>query len=133
MSYSFHARFDTTQLTLPQIISKIGGILDESGIVFQNTASQLIPHNGWPTIDAESFLPTPVQGLDDAGQVAAQWWGVGLYCISTPLKQRLGRGDWMEVDFEIFRAPNKRWTLSYRESKAAYHHRLEVEAAAREL
>ena len=131
MSYSFQARFDTTQLTLPQLLNRLSGILDELGIRFQNTASRLIGHKGWPTIDASSLEPVQVQGIDEVGRVAAQWWGVGLYCVSQPLTKRLGRGDWMEVDFQVFRAPDKRWTMSYRESKTAYQHRIEVEEAGR--
>src|SRR5690242_18304629 len=133
MSYSFQARFDITQLTLPQMLNKLPGLLDELGIRFQNTVSRLIEYKRWPTIDASSFEPVQVQGLDEAGRVAAQWWGVGLYCVSQPLAKRLGRGDWMEVDFQFFRAPNKRWTMTYRELKTAYQHRIEVEDAAQEL
>lgn len=133
MSYSFLARFDTTQSTLPQILDKLEGLFSELGIQFQDSVSPLIEHKGWPTIDASSFESAPVQGLDEAGRMASKWWGLGLYCVSLPLAQRLGEGDWMEVDFQIFRAPNKKWTLSYMESKLAHRHRIEVEDAARDF
>jgi hypothetical protein len=133
MSYSILTRFDTTSFTLPQILNKLPGLFEELGIQFQDTASRLVEHKGWPTLDASSFEPVPVQGMDEIGHVAAQWWGVGLYCISLPLAQRLGRGDWREVDFQLYRVPNKRWTLSYMESKLARLHRLDVEEAAQDL
>lgn len=133
MSHSFLARFDTTSFTLPQILNELPGLFDELGIQFQDSVSRLVEHRGWPTIDASSFEPVSVQGMDEISHVAAQWWGVGLYCISLPLTQRLGRGDWREVDFQLFRAPNKRWTLSYMESKLAQRHRLDVEDAAGDL
>jgi hypothetical protein len=133
MSYSFQARFDTTQLTLPQILDKLAGSLDEFGIQFKNKASRLIEHEGWPTIDVTSHTIVQTQDLSEIGRLAAQWWGVSLHCLSLPLMQRLGRGDWMDVYIQIFRAPNNRWMLRYKESKTAHQHRLDSEDAAREL
>jgi hypothetical protein len=133
MSVSFVARFDTTQLKLPQILDQLAGLFGELGVRFQNSATRLIEHDGWPTVSASCFEPIPVQDMSEVGSIAAQWWGVGLYCVSLPLALRLGRGDWMEVDFQLFRAPNKRWTLNYTESRTVQRHRIEVEDAAREL
>ncbi|MDC0711323.1 hypothetical protein POL68_22830 [Stigmatella sp. ncwal1] len=132
MSYSFLARFDTTQHALPLILDKLAGLLDEMGIRFQGQVTRLVEYKGWPTVDVASD-PVQVEKWGDIAKVASQWWGLGLYCSSSMLARRLGRGDWMEVDFRLFRASNGKWTLSYAESKAAQQHRLEVEEAANEL
>ncbi|HYO59310.1 hypothetical protein [Archangium sp.] len=133
MSISYRARFDRTELLLPQILEKLEGLIGDLGIRFQNRVFRLVEHQGGPTIDVSSFEPVRVQGLGEVDRVAARWWGVGLQCSSLPLQKRLGRGDWTEVYFQLFRAPDKRWTLRYSELKSAQRLRLDVEDVAREL
>jgi hypothetical protein len=133
MSVSYRARFDTTELSLPQILEKLEAVMGDLAIRFQSSVFRLVEHQGGPTVDVSSLDPVRVQRLDEVESIAAHWWGVGFQCVSHPLAKHLGWGEWTEVYFQLFRARDKRWTLRYSEQRTAQRVRRDNEDAARDL
>jgi hypothetical protein len=133
MSISYLARFDTSWLKLPELIRGLETVFVEHGLVFDGTVGRLVSKGGWPAADVGQLEPLAVERMADIPAVAASWFGVNLTCVSPAIAGRIGRGDWMEVDFALFRAGPGRWSLHYAEARRAFRDRAEDDQAAEEL
>jgi hypothetical protein len=134
MSYAFDVRFDSTEMPLTEILDALAIVLEAREIVPQSVSS-LMASNGRPTVDLRRRVEIPIDegGLRAVGSHVTSWWGLNVYCVSTPIARRLGRGDATEVDFAIFpTGPGKR-TLKYKESSRVFESRLDDEDAENEL
>lgn len=125
MSHSFHARFSTTKLSLKQICSQLPDLLDRASLRYGGQLTRLQGEKGWPSIDITAAFPMSVPDLDQVFEVMKDWWGGSLYCISDSVAKRLGRGDWMEMSIQIFKAAGGKWTLNYVEKSAVFELRRE--------
>lgn len=130
MSTSFVARFDTTPLSLKQVLDAIGPVIANHEIIYSGSLIELVPHGAWPTIGNLNFQNV---GMGDAAKAASSWWGVGLSCISKHLVKEIGRGSASEVDLSFFRGPKNQWTLHYSELSMAADHRIESEESNQDL
>ena len=137
MSYSFVARFDTVELPLAELLSRLKVALHEQEIDFAGSVTQLIEHRKWPTPidlrDGEDLEGTPVDSIDEIVPLVRRWWGVSLYCVSRRIARVFGRSDAMEVDVAVYPRAGGRWSLLYTESSSVQEHRLTDEDSAAEL
>ncbi|NVB38021.1 hypothetical protein G6O69_09270 [Pseudenhygromyxa sp. WMMC2535] len=131
MSTSFEARFSTSKLGLPQLLHNLDSAFKQCNLRFYGTIAELHSHRGWPTVMSLEFLN--VDSLAEAASVARNWWGLGIECISESLQEEFGRSDVIEVYFNIFRAPDGKWTLIYLESSRATVYRSQSAHAAQDL
>jgi len=133
MSVSYLAKFDTSPLKLPDLIHGLETVFVAHGLVFDGTVSRLVSNDGWPAADVEQVEPLAVEQMADIPAVAANWFGVNITCVSPAIARRIGRGDWMEVDFALFRAAPGRWSLHYLEGRRTFRNRADDDQAAEEM
>ena len=133
MSTSYLARFDSSALKLSDLIHGLEAVFQEHGLVFDGTVSRLVSNAGWPAADIGQVEPLAVKRMADIPAVAANWFGVNMTCVSGAIARRIGRGDWMEVDFALFRAAPGRWSLHYAEGRRAFRNRTEDDKAAGDM
>src|SRR5690606_20177219 len=122
MSTAFEARFSTSPLDLAPLLERLDAALPVCKLRFFGSVMRLQSHDGWPTVTGTDF--EQVTTLAEAAVVAQQWWGIGIECTSETLLEGLGRTDAIEVYFNVYRAPDDRWTVSYLESSRAADHRI---------
>lgn len=131
MSFSFDARFPVCKLSLPEVIQRLDTIFADSDILYDGQIVRLHSRGGVPTV--MSLESDGVENLADVAEHAAGWWGVSLYCISSPLARALGRTDAMEVYVRLFKAPDGGVQVEYNESSAAFRARRESSDLASDL
>jgi hypothetical protein len=131
MSYSFEARFAPTSLSLPETLGRLEKVMSAWDIHFEGEIMRLESREGMPTaMSAETVKADTVGGI---ATLTRKWWGVALFCVSGRLMEALGRTDAVEVTFNLFKAPDGRTMLTYREAKGAFGARRDEEALGRNL
>jgi hypothetical protein len=130
MSFSFEARFSRSEFGIPDAITHWSVALAESRIHFDGEIMQLQSRGGVPT--AMSIQTVKAADLAEAAELARKWWGAGLFCVSEPLMEVLGKTDAIEVSLSLHRLDGGSACM-YRESKSASAARVETEELARDL
>ncbi|PRP89902.1 hypothetical protein ENSA5_70090 [Enhygromyxa salina] len=131
MSFSFDARFQPTSLDFAEVLRQLEFILPASGIDYDGEIARLHSRSGVPTVT--SLQSESVPTLADIATYASSWWGVGLYCISRPLAEALGRTDSMEVYINIFKARGGGLMVEYNENSGAFRARRDSTALSANL
>ena len=120
MSTTFAARFSTTKLTKPALLTRLGALMGAHGLKFTGAFAPLRAHRGWPTVVGLEFAQA--QSMADVADAAKGWGGVGIECIALPILA-IQRSSAAEVYFNVFPAPSVLWTLSYQEDDAVTEYR----------
>lgn len=130
MSHAYDARFSPTELELAEILSRLELCLDEARIDFDGEVGRLHSRDGVPTV--LSMTTDAVATLGDVAKLAKSWWGVGLYCLSRPLAEVLGKSDAIEVYLSIFKVKVGRMIV-YNEASGAFRVRATSDSMTSDL
>jgi hypothetical protein len=131
MSHAYEARFAGVDQDLSAIIAGLEPCLEKVGLVFDGEVTQLQSQGGLAVV--ASMESKRVTQLTDIPRLANRWWGVSLFCISTPLADALGRTDAIEVYLRIVKVAEARRVIVYNEASAAFHARAELESLSQQL
>jgi hypothetical protein len=131
VSVAYEAWFGPSPKSLEEILAALDQVLLELGIAFSGSVTRLHNQGGYPgvlSLDTEHC-----ETMADVAKRAQRWFGVSLHCVSGPLMEQFGKSNSAEVFFAIFRGPDRRYLVSYSETRTVLVGRLESPTLAKGL
>ncbi len=122
MSYAFVATFSPTELGLEDALDHLEESFVDTGLEFAHEVTRLASRKGLPV--AHSLATEHAPSVPEVYELAQKWWGASMLCISSSLREELGRSTSTEVDVAVYRAAEGRHQVSYTEQKGAFFARV---------